>query len=368
MDTSFIDAILYDPKKIKVVQIAPAVRVSIGEPFGCEPGTVLTPQLICALRRIGFDYIFDTNFGADVVVMEENEELEARAIRGTGPLPLLNSCCPGFAMYLERNFLDLYVNNMATTKSPMEVMGTLIKTYFAQKQNIDPKDIYSVALMPCMMKKLEAKKDEHAILENMMAVDAVITTSEMAEFFKQKKIDLPNCEKGEFDKLMGESSSSARIFGTTGGVSEATLRYHAKLHNKTISEPTIRTLRGFENTRELVFEIAGKPIKILVVHGVTNAEPILKDPKLYKQYHFIEVMACTGGCIGGSGQPKTTPEIVKKRREGLYSLMDPKVREQSAQNQSVQTLYLQFLGEVGSQKAHELLHVYRTKEKTQKEN
>ncbi len=356
MDNQQLEAALADKSITKVVQMAPSVRVGIGEMFGYEPGTPLTNKLVGALRKLGFNYVFDTTFAADIVVIEENAELEQRQANG-GPFPLMNSCCPGFVMDLERDFPDLRANNMASTKSPMETMGTLIKTYFASENGIQPQKIYSVAAMPCLVKKLEARKPEMMLDGNMAAVDFVMTTVELGQFLKAKGIDLKECEESEFDVLMGQSSGAARLFGASGGVSEATFRYHAHLHNETISEPVIRELEGLENTREIKFEAEGKEMKILVINGIQHAEPVLKDKALREQYNFIEVMNCRGGCIGGAGQPPATDEIIDKRREGLRSLGQKATYADSGENPAAQQLYKDFLGPVAGPKAKKLLHL-----------
>jgi iron-only hydrogenase group A len=356
MDTVQLEKVLTDKSIVKVIQMAPSVRVAIGELFGYEPGTPLTNKLIGAFRKLGFDFVFDTTFAADIVVMEEDAELEQRLAKG-GPFPLTNSCCPGFVVDLERDFPELREKNMASTKSPMETMGTLIKTYFAAKQSIDPKNIYSVAAMPCLVKKLEAEKPELLLDGNLQVVDLVLTTVETAQLLKSKGIYLKDCPKSDFDMLLGPSSGAARLFGVSGGVSEATLRYHARRHNKALTEPEISELRGYQNTREIKFEMDGKQMKMLVIDGVQNAEPVLKDRELREQYHFIEVMNCRGGCIGGAGQPPATPEIIEKRRKGLYSLGEKAGYSDSGQNPAATQLYREFLGEVGGEKAKKLLHL-----------
>ncbi len=356
MDTAELEKVLADKSVVKVIQMAPSVRVAMGELFGYEAGTPLTNKIIGAFRKLGFDYVFDTTFAADIVVMEEDAELEQRQAEG-GPFPLMNSCCPGFVMDLERDFPELRERNMATTKSPMETMGTLIKTYFAAKQSIQPSSIYSVAAMPCLVKKLEAQKKEMLLGGNLAAVDLVLTTVEIAQFLKAKGIDLRDCPESEFDLLLGSSSGAARLFGVSGGVSEATLRYHANRHSKALAEPQINMLRGFQNTREIKFEIDGKEIKILVIDGIQNAEPVLKERELREQYKFIEVMNCRGGCIGGAGQPPSTPETIEKRKQGLYSLGAKAAYSDSGQNPAATQLYKDFLGEVGGVKAKQLLHL-----------
>ena len=355
---------LSDKSTVKVVQMAPSVRVGIGELFGYEPGTPLTGKIIGAFRKLGFDYVFDTTFAADIVVMEEDLELEQRVAAG-GPLPLLNSCCSGFVIDLEKNFPELKEKNMATTKSPMEVMGTLVKTYFAAKQSIIPKSIYSVAVMPCLVKKLEAKEPGMLLDGNMNAVDLVLTTVEFANLLKSKGVDLKDCPESSFDQLMGQSSGAARLFGVSGGVSAATIRYHACRHNKTITEPEVLALQGFENTREIIFEVDGKTIKVLVIDGILNAEPVLKDKNLRDQYHFIEVMNCRGGCIGGAGQPPATPEVLEKRKEGLYALEENAAYPDSGENTAAKQICKEYLGEVGGQKAKQLLHLNEVSWKAQ---
>jgi iron-only hydrogenase group A len=356
VDNAQLEKILADKSILKVVQMAPSVRVSIGDSFGYAPGTPLTTKLIGAFRELGFDYVFDTTFAADIVVMEEDAELEHRVMEG-GVLPLMNSCCPGFVINLRRNFPELAEKNMATTKSPMEIMGTLIKTYFAENHSISPKRIYSVAVMPCLVKKLEAKDPRMHLDGDMNAVDLVLTTVEFVEYMKFRGLDLWDCPESDFDLLMGQSSGAARLFGVSGGVSAATIRYHARRHNRTITEPEVMALQGFENTRELKFKVSGKTIKILIIDGIQNAEPILKDKDLIKRYHFIEVMNCRGGCIGGAGQPPATPEVLEKRKEGLYALEERATYSDSAENPAAKQIYDDYLGEVGGKKAKQLLHL-----------
>ncbi|MFA5246770.1 MAG: [Fe-Fe] hydrogenase large subunit C-terminal domain-containing protein [Candidatus Micrarchaeia archaeon] len=359
-DFTELEKALSDKNLTKVIQVAPAVRVAIGEPFGYAPGTVLTKKLVGALRKLGFDYVFDTNFTADLVVLEESAELDERIKKG-GPFPLLNSCCPGFALFLEQKHPDLFADYMSTTKSPMEAMGALIRTYFAQKKGLDAAKIYSVAAMPCLIKKLEAKRPDMKLPDGKAAVDFVITTKEISELMKAKGIELKDCIESDFDSLMALSSGAARIFGTTGGVSEAALRYYASLNGISLGEPVVTGLRGFDNVRELAFDLGGTPVKILVVHYLKNAGPILADKALREQYNFIEVMACQGGCMGGAGQPLGTPEILQMRRKALFDLDANSEFKISNQNPELKQLYAEFLGEIGGKKAKELLHT-RVKE------
>ncbi|MFA6329072.1 MAG: [Fe-Fe] hydrogenase large subunit C-terminal domain-containing protein [Candidatus Micrarchaeia archaeon] len=356
VDFTELEKALSDKTLTKVIQVAPAVRVAIGEPFNYDaPTEKVTRQLVGALRKLGFDYVFDTNFTADLVVLEEAAELVERIEHG-GPFPLLNSCCPGFALFLEQKHPDLFMDYMSTTKSPMEAMGALIKTYFAQKKNLDASKIYSVAAMPCLIKKLEAKRADMKLPDGKAAVDYVITTKEISELMKAKGLDLSSCEESDFDNLMGLGSGGARIFGTTGGVSEAALRYYAHIKGINLGEPVVSGLRGFDNVRELSFDLGGIPVKILVIHFLKNAGPILADKALREKYNFIEVMACQGGCMGGAGQPATTPELLQKRRKKLYGLDDSAKFKVSDENPELKTLYSEFLGEIGGAKAKELLH------------
>jgi len=355
-DFTELEKALSDKTLIKVIQVAPAVRVAIGEPFNYDaPTEKVTRQLVGALRKLGFDYVFDTNFTADLVILEEAAELLER-IEHNGPFPMLNSCCPGFAMFLEQKHPDLFMDHMSTIKSPMECLGPLIKTYFAQKKNLDPAKIYSVAAMPCLIKKMEAKRKDMILPDGKVAVDFVITTKEISELMKAKGMELSTCPESDFDNLMGQGSGGARIFGTTGGVTEAALRYCAKLKGITLGEPVVTSLRGFDNVRELTFDLGGLPVKILVIHFLKNAGPILGNKELRSKYHFIEVMACQGGCMGGAGQPLTTPELLQKRRAKLFSLDDTSKFKVSDENPELKGLYSEFLGEVGGKKALELLH------------
>jgi len=355
-DLTELEKALADKSQVKVIQMAPGVRVAIGEPFNYDaPTEKVTRQLVGALRKLGFDYVFDTNFTADLVILEEAAELLER-IEHNGPFPMLNSCCPGFAMFLEQKHPDLFMDHMSTIKSPMEAMGALIKTYFAQKKGLDASKIYSVAAMPCVIKKMEAKRADMKLADGTTAVDFVITTKEISEFMKAKGLDLASCEESDFDLFMGQGSGGARIFATTGGVTEAALRYCAKLKGITLAAPVVSSLRGFENTRELTFDFGGLPVKILVVHFLKNAGPILADKELRAKYHFIEVMACQGGCMGGAGQPLTTPETLQKRRAKLFSLDDTSAFKVSDENPELKQLYSEFLGKVGSEKSLALLH------------
>lgn len=353
MRPSILDEML--PKKgiIAVAQIAPAVRVSLGELFGYAPGEVITKKIVCALKKLGFEYVFDTSFGADVAVMEESKEMADRLKVG-GPFPMINSCCPGTVSYLEHSYPEL-VPYMASVKSPMEVEGVLIKTYFAEKLKIPKEKIFSVAVMPCVIKKAEFLRPELR-LEGKLVIDGVITTMELAQYFKANKIDLKNCKEAEFDSLLGTASGAGQIFGSSGGVSEAAIRNYAYLNNIPIEKLDTKDLRGPGEVREITFNLRGQKIRIAVVNSLRNAPTILNDKKKLSSYHFVEIMACYGGCVGGAGQPPSTKEIIAKRREGLYSIDSKLNLKVPAQNPDIQKLYKDFLGSPRSKKSLKLLH------------
>ena len=355
MRPELLEKALSDPEKVVVAQMAPAVRVSLGELFGHPAGEIMTKRIVGALRKLGFKYVFDTSFGADVAVVEESVEMKERLKAGK-LLPMLNSCCPGTVFFLEHAYPDL-ISHLGTAKSPMEIVGVLIKTYFAEKKKINPKNIVSVAVMPCMVKKAEALRPELR-LEGKLMVDGVLTTVELAEFMKKKGLDLDSCPEAEFDSLMGTASGGGQIFGSSGGVSEAALRNFAFLEGKSIEkiESKSGAFRGIEGVREAVFEIGGKEFRIAIVNSLRNAGQILNDPKKFESYHFIEIMACQGGCVGGAGQPTSTKENLEARRKGLYSI-DAKMKMKAAsQNPEVKKLYDEFLGEPGGNKAIRLIH------------
>lgn len=338
-----------------IVQVAPAVRVALGEEFGLEPGTEVTGQMVTALRNLGFDRVFDTNFAADLTIMEEAHEFIERLGEGK---PILTSCCPGWVNFMEHQFSDL-IDIPSTCKSPHEMFGAIAKSYYAEKIGIDPAKITVVSVMPCIAKKYEAKRDE-LNEEGFSDVDIVITTRELASMIKEAGIDLVNTEKSDFDNPLGESTGGGTIFGASGGVIEATIRTaYDTLTGESLDKVEYEELRGLRGVKKAVVNINGKEIHIGVVNGLGNTRKILEKIRSGEEkLDAIEVMACPGGCVGGGGQPyhKGDLTILKKRAEGLYSIDKEKTYRKSYENPSIKKLYEEYLGEPGSGRAHELLH------------
>lgn len=345
--------------KTVIAQTAPAVRVALGESFGMPAGTVVTGKMVTALRAIGFDYVYDTNFAADVTIMEEAAEFVYRYKHG-GTLPILTSCCPSWIKFVEHNFPDL-VDIPSSSKSPHEMFGVLAKTYLAKKLGKKPEDIVVVSIMPCLAKKYESARPElsHGGLSD---VDIVITTRELARMIKETAQDFPNLPDSEFDRFMGESSGAGAIFGSTGGVAEAALRTaYEHITGEELKELNFTALRGFDRIKEASININGEDINIAVASGLGNARKLLDDVQSgRKKYHLIEIMACPGGCIDGGGQPYIAGDtsILKKRMEAIYSIDSNKQIRQSHKNPEVIELYKEFLGEPYGKLAHELLHTH----------
>lgn len=346
---------ILDPHKKVIVQIAPAVRVSIAEELGMEPGTDITGKLIAGLRRLGFDRVFDTNFAADVTIMEEASELVER-IKNGGPLPLMTSCSPAWIKFIERNYPDM-LENLSSCKSPQQMFGALAKTYYAQKQNWSAGDIFVVSIMPCTAKKFEATREEMG-RDGYHDVDAVLTTRELLRMFSTAGVEVLKLADGEFDHPLGESTGAAVIFGTTGGVSEAALRTASYLiTGKEPEKLDFQVLRGYKGIKEAEVAIGDLTLKCAVVHGLKNARTVLdglRDGLL--KYDFIEVMSCPGGCVGGGGQPAAKRENVRARAQALYMIDVVKSKRASHQNPEVKELYKSFLEKPLSEKAHQLLH------------
>lgn len=338
-----------------IVQVAPAVRVALGEEFGLEPGTEVTGQMVTALRNLGFDRVFDTNFAADLTIMEEAHEFIERLGEGK---PILTSCCPGWVNFMEHQFSDL-IDIPSTCKSPHEMFGAIAKSYYAEKIGMDPAKITVVSVMPCIAKKYEAKRDE-LNEEGFSDVDIVITTRELASMIKEAGIDLINTEKSDFDNPLGESTGGGTIFGASGGVIEATIRTaYDTLTGESLDKVEYEELRGLRGVKKAVVNINGKEIHIGVVNGLGNTRKILEKIRSGEEkLDAIEVMACPGGCVGGGGQPyhKGDLTILKKRAEGLYSIDKEKTYRKSYENPSIKKLYEEYLCEPGSERAHELLH------------
>jgi len=356
---------LADEDTHTVVQVAPAIRVAIGEEFGMEPGSITTGQLAAALKKLGFDGVFDTDFAADLTIMEEASELVHRIKHG-GTLPMLTSCCPAWVKFFEHQFPDM-LDIPSTCRSPQIMFGAIAKTYYADKMKLNPDKIKVVSVMPCVAKKAEAARPELSKDENNN-VDTVITTREFAGMLREAGIDFTKLEPAEFDSILGESSGAGVIFGATGGVIEAATRTaYEWITGETLESVDFHALRGMEGLREASVEIGDLTLNIGIAHGLGNARRLLEDIRDGKsKFHAIEIMACPGGCIGGGGQPyhhgDTT--IIEKRRQAIYEEDANKTKRKSHENQEIIQLYKDFLGEPYGEKAHELLHThYEPKDK-----
>lgn len=358
---------LHDKDKVCVVQIAPSVRVTVGEAFGLPPGTNLTKKLYAALRRLGFHAVFDTNFSADVTIVEEASEFIERFVHKRGPLPLITSCCPSWTDFMEKRHYD-FIDNFSTAKSPQQMLGVLAKTYYAEKLKIDPSKIYMVSIMPCTAKKYELSRTEEMFASGFKDVDVALTTRELARMLKQSGIDFLNLADAEPDSILGEYTGAGTIFGATGGVMEAALRtayFYAT--GKKLDKVEIEAVRGLEGVKEGVINVAGTKVRVAVAHGLANVETVLDRVREARKrgeespYHFIEVMACPGGCIGGGGQPYGVDNERRKLRiAGMYQDDRDRTIRHSHENPEVIRLYEEFLGKPLGPKAHDLLHTRYT--------
>ena len=356
---------IYDPDVVTAVQIAPSVRVALGEEFGMEPGELSTGKIYAALRRIGFDYIFDSNFSADLTIMEEGTEFIGRLTKGQGKIPLFTSCCPAWVDYAEKNYPDM-LDNVSTAKSPQQMMGSVIKTYWAQKMGINPEKVYSVSIMPCTAKKYEVHRDSNMSASGYQDVDVSFTTRELAKLIKQAGIDFTALEDEKADSPLGEYTGAGTIFGATGGVMEAAVRTAYKvITGSEMADLNLTPVRGLDGVKSAKLDIAGTEVRVAVVHQLGNVAKVMdavreaaargEEPP----YHFIEVMACRGGCVGGGGQPYgTTDEVRTKRAKGLYKEDEASVKRCSHDNEEVAAVYKEFFGEPNSEKAHHLLHTH----------
>lgn len=361
--TADVWSALADPDKHVVVQPAPAVRAALGEEFGMPVGTCVTGKLAAALRRLGFDKVFDTNFGADLTIMEEGTEFLGRLTNG-GVLPMITSCSPGWIKYCE-TFYPEFLPNLSSCKSPHEMLGAVIKTYYAEKNGIDPAKIYTVSVMPCTAKKFEARREELSH-DGLADVDAVITTRELARMIKEAGIDFVSLDDESFDEMLGDSTGAADIFGATGGVMEAALRtVYEKATGKTLESVDFEAVRGVEGIKEATVDVGGTEVRVAVANGTGNASRLLEMVKSgEKSYHFIEIMGCPGGCVTGGGQPILTArqqmsmDAKKLRAAALYSEDAGKKLRKSHENPSIKKIYDEFFGEPNSHKAHELLHTH----------
>lgn len=365
-----VRAAIAEPDKVVIVSTSPSVRAALGEEFGMPPGSFVQGKMVTLLRKLGVDYVLDTNFAADLTIMEEASELIERITKGTAPLPQFTSCCPAWVAYAETYYPEI-LPNLSTAKSPIGMQGPTVKTYFAKKMGIDPKKIVNVALTPCTAKKFEIRRREMRASaeyysdDSLRDMDLVITTRELAKWAKEEGLDFHNLTEGEYDNLMGEASGAGVIFGNTGGVMEAALRTAYEYITKEQAPAELFRLipvRGYEGVREAVLQIGDMEVRVAVVHGTANAgkfiESLRANPK--KQYHFIEVMTCPGGCIGGGGQPKDLTkdqDAVRQARIGsLYAKDAEMTLRKSHDNPDIRRVYEEFYKEPLSEMAEKMLH------------
>ncbi len=361
-DTQKVWDAIADPDKHVVFQTAPAVRAAIGEEFGIKAGTATTGKMVAAIRALGADKVFDTDTGADLTIMEEGTEFINRFTKGEN-LPLITSCSPGWVKYCETYYPE-FIKNLSSAKSPMEMFGAILKTYYCEKNNIDPEKIFVVAVMPCTSKKFEASRPEMSDAGHGQDIDVSITTRELARMIKSAGIDYVNLEDEHFDQPFGDATGAGVIFGATGGVMEAALRTVSEvLTGKSLENIDFKAVRGTKGVKTAKLTIAGKEVSIAVAHGVANINKVLEDVKSGKaHYDFIEMMACPGGCVCGGGQPIHSAEYLMDhdlkalRAKALYSEDTHSELRKSHENPSIKLLYKEFLGEPCGHKAHELLH------------
>jgi NADP-reducing hydrogenase subunit HndD len=383
IEKNYIDEVwnaIYDPTKFVVVQTAPAVRIALGEDLGFGPGNRVTGKMVTALKRMGFDSVLDTDFTADLTILEEGTELLTRLKKvlvdkdSTVALPMITSCSPGWIKFAEHIFSDM-LDNLSTCKSPQQMFGALAKTYFAKKRGLDPKDVVSISIMPCTAKKFEADRPEMRS-SGYKDVDYVLTTRELAIMIKQSGLDFMSMPDEHYDSIMGESTGAGVIFGATGGVMEAALRTAYEIvtgRPVPFDNLNILPVRGMDGVKEATIKIEnvvpewsfleGAELKVAIAHGLSNAKKLMQavhDGKV--SYHFIEIMACPGGCLGGGGQPvPTNAEIRKKRTEAIYAEDLSMPLRKSHENPEVQLIYKDFLGKPLSHKSHDLLHTHYKK-------
>ena len=362
-DTQKVWRKIRDKDTFTVVQVAPAVRVALGEEFGLPIGTNVKGKMVTALRKMGFDKVFDTNTGADLTIMEEANEFVER-LTNNDVIPMITSCSPGWIKFIEMNYPEL-LGHLSTCKSPHEMFGAILKTYYAEKAKVNPEKMYVVSVMPCVAKKFERSRKE---MKNngLNNVDAVITTRELARMIKQANIDFVNLEETEFDDPMGEATGAGAIFGTTGGVMEAALRTaYETVTGKELAKVEFEEVRGETGIKKASIDLNGKEIKVVVAHGLGNARKVLDEIKEGKaDYQFVEIMACPGGCIMGGGQPIVSSkkrmdiDVRKLRAEALYKIDEQSVLRKSHENPAIKKIYEEYLEKPGSYRAHKLLHTH----------
>lgn len=362
-DTQKVFDALNDPAKHVVVQTAPAVRVGLGEEFGYEMGSVVTGKMVSALKMLGFDGVFDTNFAADLTIMEEATEFLARFKEG-GKLPLITSCSPGWVKYCEHYYPE-FIPNLSSCKSPQGMFGSVAKTYYAEKKGIDPKDIFVVSVMPCTAKKFEAERTDNSAVKGVADIDASITVRELARMIRKAGINFRAIPDAEFDAPFGLGSGAGTIFGATGGVMEAALRtaYEVVTGKELADLSTFKAVRGVEGVKEATYDFDGVTVNVAVASGLANAKKVLEMVKSgEKKYDFIEIMACPGGCVNGGGQPivpasvRNFEDVRALRATGLYKDDAALPIRKSHENPDVKSIYDEFFGEPGSHKAHDILH------------
>ncbi|MBR5382299.1 MAG: [Clostridia bacterium] len=359
-----VDRLLESGKHV-FVQPAPAVRAALGEEFGLPVGTPVTGKMVAALRRLGFEKVFDTDFGADLTILEEATELVQR-IQNKGVLPMITSCSPGWVKYCETYNSD-FIPNLSSCKSPHEMLGAVIKSYYAEKAGIDPSQMAVVSVMPCTAKKYEARRPE---LSNngLPDVDEVITTRELARMIRSAGIDFASLPDEDFDRVLGESTGGAVIFGATGGVMEAALRYaYEAITGQELKQVEFHEVRGLKGVKEAVIDLGSLKLNVAVAHGTANAQKLLDSVRSgEKHYEFIEIMCCPGGCVTGGGQPivksskRAEINVSAARAKALYSEDEGKPRRKSQENEELKVLYSEYLGEIGGHRAHHLLHTTYT--------
>ena len=350
-----VESALRNPKKHVVAQTAPSIRATLGEMFGMKPGTLVTGKMVTALKKCGFDKVFDVDLGADMTIMEESAELLSR-IKSKGVFPMITTCCPGWILMMEHFYAEL-IPNMSTCKSPHEMLGILIKKYYAEKAKINPKDIVVVSIMPCTAKKFESTRPE---MET--AVDYVLTTRELGRLIKKKKINFIKIQESDFDSTLGLATGAGDIFGTAGGVMEAALRTAYEIsEEKKLKNIVFKNLRTSKGIREGEITLKGKKIKYATASGGANIRKLLKNKD---KYHFIEMMACPGGCVGGGGQPiYFDSKVLRERGKALYKQESKREFRRSHDNPIVKEIYKKYLGKPLSKKAHKLLHTeYKKRE------
>ena len=362
MDIDKVWEAIYDPEKVVLVQTAPAVRVALGEDFNMDIGVPVTGKMVTALRMLGFDKVFDTDTAADLTIMEEVSELIDR-VRGGGTLPLITSCSPGWIKFCEHNFPDMLAN-LSSCKSPHQMFGAVLKSYYAEKEGIDPEKIVTVSIMPCTAKKFEAARPEMEV-NGLRDVDYVLTTRELGQMIYDVGIDFPSLGDSTFDNPFGNATGAGVIFGATGGVMEAALRTAADLLTDTSADNIeYEVVRGLEGIKVAKIQVADLTLRAAVAHGLGNARKLMEAIKNGEEFHFIEVMACPGGCVNGGGQPlqlsdvRNWVDIRAERAKGLYTEDRSSFIRKSHNNPAVKKLYKEYLGMAGGTKAHELLHTH----------